>query len=146
MKEPQSMYEHQDWEVVRVHKQRQGNGTDKQSINAALRTGQPVETHAKVSGQVREYSSRARKLEADVNVPSSEEAPAVAPLSKLSGGACRDLIKARTDKHLTQAQLAQRCNAHPSIIKTLEAGGIVQDRSILGKVNKVLGTHIKFDQ
>lgn len=146
MQRVRDMYEHQDWQVVHIRKPQIGNGTDKKTVNAALRNGQSVETHAKVSGAVREYSNRARKLEADVNIPATDEAPPSAPLSRLSPASCRELIKARTDQRITQAQLAQKCNEQPSVIKLLEGGGVMQNRSILAKVNKALGIHLRFDQ
>ena len=121
------MYPHQDWETVYLRKEREPN--------------------AHVSKkQVSEYTSRARKLEADVHALATEEAPPAAPLLKLSHSTCKSLIQTRTSQKLTQEQLAQRANLPVATIKTLENGGVVQDRSAITKVNKVLGTHFRFDQ
>lgn len=115
----------QDWEVVVLRKQKEA----------------PKHQH-----QVSEYTSRARKLEADVHSGATEEAPPAAPLLKLSRETSRELIQSRVSHKFTQEQLAHKCNLPVVVIKTLESGGVVQDRSVLAKVNRVLGTHLRFDQ
>lgn len=141
------MHPQQDWDTVYLRGQRSaGNYTNKNVVNAALRNGQIVETRDKIDGHVHEYCNRARKLEADINSSASDEAPPSVPLSKLSHVSAQELVKARVAKKLTQQQLAQRCNVQPIIIKTLECGGVIQDRRVLAKVNRELGIRVAFEQ
>lgn len=119
------MYAHQDWQTVVLKKPAQA-ATQKHVHN--------------------EHAHRARKLEADISVPATEEAPPVAPLSTLSHTMRQAMIAARTSQKLTQQDLANRCNIQVAIIKALEGGQVIQDKSILNKVNRVLCTKLRFDQ
>lgn len=135
------MHPVQDWTTVYFHKPHH-----KKTVNAAVRDGDVVDTVKKVATKTQEYSNRARKLEADCLTPATEEAPKNAALLQLSHTSRQTLIKARVDKQMTQQQLAQRCNLPPIVIKTLEGGGVVQERKVIDKVNRVLGTTLRFEQ
>lgn len=125
------MYSHQDWTTVYL-----------KPPNAK----KEVTTATKPDHKAKEYSSRARKLEADLQSPATAEAPPVAPLLMLSQSARQELISTRVKRKMTQQQLAQQCNLQPTVIKSLEGGGVVQDKSVLQKVNRVLNIHLRFDQ
>jgi putative transcription factor len=135
-------YFEQDWKPVVFHK-KVTVPTSKEAVKHALRTGQAVET-VKRTGGAREYSDRARKLEEDLNTDPTDNAPKLAPLPFLSPTSRQTMIKARTDKKMTQAQLAQMVNTRPNVIQDLESGKVIQDKAILQKVNKVLGTSLKY--
>lgn len=133
---------HQDWEPV-VFRKKVVKETDKDAVKAALRNGRPVETITKNSN--REYSDRARKLEADLDPTKDISQVKMAPLNKLNLAARQEMTRVRTEKKLTQIQLAQQLNVRPQIIQELESGKPVQDRSILNHVNRVLGTKLRFE-
>lgn len=124
------MYAHQDWNTVYLKKT----------------TEKHVESKQKTSAGNQEYIHKARKLEADINTSPTEEAPPSAPLATLSHSMRQCMIKARTDKKMTQQDLANRCNVQVAVIKALEGGSVVQDKSILNKINRHLGAHLRFDQ
>lgn len=133
---------HQDWEPV-VFKKKTVKENDKDAVKAAQRAGKPVQTINK-SGN-REYSDRARKLEADLDPTQDIAGVKLAPLNRLNLAARQEMTRVRTQKGLTQVQLAQQMNARPQIIQDLEQGKTVQDRSVLVHVNRILGTRLKFE-
>jgi putative transcription factor len=49
------------------------------------------------------------------------------------------LMKARTAKGLTQAQLAQQLAVKGSVVTDYEAGKVIPDGNIIQKMNRVLG-------
>lgn len=134
----------QDWEPVVFKKRVPSNSTDKNAVRAAQRSGSGVETVAKIKGEAREYSDRARKLEADVTTPATEAAPPPPPLPTLSAEMRKTMITSRTGKKMTQQQLAQAVNTQPKVIQELEGGKVVQDKSVLQRINKVLGCSLRF--
>lgn len=134
----------QDWETVVFKKRAPHNPSDKDAVRAAQRNGGNVETITKIKGDAREYSDRARKLEADVNTPATEAAPPPPPLPVLSSDMRKAMIAARTGKKMTQQQLAQAVNTQPKIIQDIECGKVVQDKSVLQRINRVLGCSLRF--
>ena len=129
-----------EWETVVIRK-KVSNPTSKESLADAARQGKAIDTVKK-----EDYSSTAsrnRNLEKDLHADPTQEAPEQKPLPKLSQEDKNILIKARTDKKLTQAQLAQQLNLQPNIIKDLEAGKVIIDKSIIPKINRLLGIKIK---
>ena len=120
------MYAHQDWNTVVLKK--------------------PTDKKVEPRQQVPEYVHQARKLEADIHTSATDEAPPSAPLATLSHTMRQCMIKARTEKKMTQQDIANRCNVQVSIIKALEGGIAIQDKSILNKINRHLGVHLKFDK
>lgn len=121
------MYVHQDWNTVYL----------KKASEKLVDTQKPVQS---------EYVHKARKLEADIHTSATEEAPPSAPLATLSHTMRQTMIKARTEKKLTQQDLAKRCNIQVAVIKALEGGSVVQDKSIINNINRHLGVHLRFDQ
>lgn len=133
---------HQDWEPV-VFRKKAVKENDKNAVKEALRTGKPVETVTKTGN--REYSDRARKLEADLDPTQDVSTIKLAALNKLNLATRQEMTRVRTQKKITQVQLAQLANVRPQVIQELESGKPVQDRSILVQVNRILGTKLKFE-
>jgi len=132
---------HQDWNPVVFHKK-----PDTLSVKQAVRFGHKVETIQKQTGNGLQVSAKNRNLEADLYTDPSAEAPAQKPLPKLSIEDRQAMIKARTDKKLTQVQLAQQLNLRPNQIQDLENGKLIEDLGLLQKVNKVLGTRLRIQK
>jgi ribosome-binding protein aMBF1 (putative translation factor) len=135
-------FDHQDWTPV-VLRKKITNPRDKNEVVKAMQNGKKVDTVKKDVGS-KEYSARARKLELDLVADPTEAAPNLAPLPRLSNVDRQELVKARTAKGLTQAQLAYQINTIPSVINDLESGKVVQNTKILQQVNRVLGTKLHF--
>ena len=62
---------------------------------------------------------------------------------KVSSELKQQIIKARTDKKLTQAQLAQQINEKPQTIQEYESGKAIPNPQILSKMSRVLGVVLK---
>lgn len=137
------MHAYQDWTPV-VFKTKVTNPKDKDAVKQALRTG--TADTIKKDGGSREYAAKARKLEADVNGDPTDYAPALAALPQLSASMRQEMIKARTGKKLTQAQLAYQVNVPVSVIQDLENGKVVQNTKVLQIVNRILGTKLQFSK
>ena len=123
----------QDWDHV-VFRKKQTSVNNKEAVKQALRSGTSswaVQTVARDKNQ--EERDRARKIDQEEGV-----------LPKLSAAARQTLIKARTEKGLSQVQLAQQLNVRHNIVSDLETGRVVNESGILQKVRKVLGVSLKF--
>lgn len=137
-------YDHQDWTTVVLHKRDRDNPCDKHAVRAAQRNGDAIDTVQKVKGEKREYSDRARKLEADIHVPGTDAPPPPPALPTLNVEMRKAMIQARTAKKMSQQQLAQSINAQTKIIQDLESGKVIQDKSILQRINRALGCSLRF--
>jgi len=89
--------------------------------------------------------SNAHKFETDITTPASEEAPALAALPILTSVNRQLLIQTRVAKGMNQVKLANSCNLNVQIIQDLETGKPVTDKSILQKINRILGVNLKFN-
>lgn len=137
------MFNHQDWEpVVLRKKQTPQDLRSREALAHAKRSGGTVETLAK--DKQREDRERFRKLEADISDPSSE-APKLASLPCLSKTTQQTMIQARVAKKMNQQALAHAINERVQVIQELESGKVMQNPSILQKVNRVLGTSLRFN-
>lgn len=132
----------QDWTPV-VFQKKAPKDNDKNAVKAALRSG-TAETMCKLGN--REYCDRARKLESDLDPSKDISNVKQAPLNKLSLASRQEMTRVRTEKKITQAQLAVQMNVRPNVVGDLEAGKPVQDASVLVKVNRILGTKLKFEK
>lgn len=132
----------QDWEPV-VFKKRQTpqDLRSKQAVVRAQRTGGPVETLEK--DKQREQRDRFRKLEADIQDP-TQEAPKLADLPCLSKPMQQVMIQGRIAKKMNQQALAHAINERVQVIQELETGKVVQTPGVLQKVNRALGTTLRF--
>eukprot|EP00983_Pelagomonas_calceolata_P112792 1159924-Pelagomonas_calceolata.AAC.2 len=53
------------------------------------------------------------------------------------------IVKARTAKKLTQAQLAQAINEKPQVIQEYESGKAIPNPQVLSKLSRILGVQLK---
>jgi len=53
------------------------------------------------------------------------------------------IMQARSAKKMTQAQLAQALNMKQADVQAYEAGKIVPDQKVIGKMGRVLGVNLK---
>lgn len=129
----------QDWTPVILRK------TVKQDPNAPIRNGNAVkQTQVKKDVVQQKYNNTARKLEADLD-KTLEEVPVI-KFNILNSEMRKQLIAFRTEKKYTQDQLAKMINEQSIIINYLENGKVVNNNNILQKINKILGTRLKFDK
>lgn len=101
-----------------------------------------TETQNKTASSTQQYNSKARKLEADLD-HTITEVPTVS-LNILSPEQRKELIAYRIEKKMNQSQLAKAINEQVSVINALETGKVVNIPNILTKVNKALGTKLKW--
>lgn len=116
---------HQDWKPVILH-----NSSNK---NVATKKSSP-----------QFIPNPARKLEADISKPATEEAPPLAALNILSSEMRQLMINARIAKKMSQADLAKKVNVQTCIINQLESGKVVNEPNILQNIRKILGISLKF--
>ncbi|ONM04923.1 Multiprotein-bridging factor 1a [Zea mays] len=55
----------------------------------------------------------------------------------------KNLMQARLDKKLTQAQLAQMINEKPQVIQEYESGKAIPNQQIISKLERALGTKLR---
>jgi ribosome-binding protein aMBF1 (putative translation factor) len=89
-----------------------------------------------------------RKLETDMHVSGTEEAPATSKLPRLSGTMRQTMIQARVALKLSQVDLAKRLNLQPKIINELECGKVIaeNEKAVLQKIQKCLGVALHFEK
>jgi ribosome-binding protein aMBF1 (putative translation factor) len=130
----------QDWEPVVFRKKM--DPKSKTDVKEAIRKGMPVETQ-KREGDVKASAAKKRELEKDLYVDPTTEAPSQKALPKLSPEDRQIMIKARTEKKLTQVQLAQQMNVRANVIQDMETGKVLENPSQLQQVNRILGTKLR---
>ena len=123
----------QDWTPVVLK-------TKPQTLAQAQRTNA---TETKQKPHNHNHQTPTKSLEKDLHTDPTQEAPALKPLPRLSQEEKLKLTKARTDKHLTQAQLAQQVNVPASVIAGIEAGKVIENKEVLTRIGRVLGVKIK---
>ncbi len=132
-------YAHQDWNQVVFRKRPAAAATaDAAALRAAQRAG-ATESVAR-TGSGREASDRARKLEAAID----GDGRAKIPLNVLPLAARQELLRARTGRGMSQQELARSMNLPTSIVADIEAGKPIQDHTVLAKINRVLGTKVRW--
>ena len=130
----------QDWAPVVVHKRpaKAAEARDPKTIAAAIRAGADVQTVRKFdAGSNKKQSSpslNTRKLD--------EEHEAVA-LERVSSEVKHRIQKARLDKKLTQAQLAQLINERPQVVQEYESGKAIPSQQVLTKLERALGVKLR---
>ncbi|KAJ0986029.1 hypothetical protein J5N97_004385 [Dioscorea zingiberensis] len=131
----------QDWEPVVIRKKAPNAAAkkDEKTVNAARRTGAEIETVKKSNAGTNKAASSStslntRKLDDDTENLAHERVP-----SDLK----KNLLQARMDKKLTQAQLAQLINEKPQVIQEYESGKAIPNQQIIGKLERVLGTKLR---
>ncbi|KAJ4726457.1 multiprotein bridging factor 1B [Melia azedarach] len=131
----------QDWEPVVIRKKAPNAATkkDEKVVNAARRAGADIETLKKSNAGTNKAASSStslntRKLDEDTENLSHGRVPT--ELKKA-------IMQARTDKKLTQAQLAQLINEKPQIIQEYESGKAIPNQQILGKLERALSVKLR---
>jgi putative transcription factor len=62
---------------------------------------------------------------------------------RVSSDLKKNLMQARLDKKMTQAQLAQMINEKPQVIQEYESGKAIPNNQIIGKLERALGTKLR---
>lgn len=131
----------QDWEPVVIRKKAPNSAAkkDEKAVNAARRTGAPIETIRKFNAGSNKAASSStsmntKKLDDETEVLSHERVP-----SELR----KNIMQARLDKKLTQAQLAQQINEKPQIIQEYESGKAIPNQQVIVKLERVLGVKLR---
>ncbi|MQL87633.1 hypothetical protein Taro_020190 [Colocasia esculenta] len=131
----------QDWEPVVLRKKAPSAAAkkDEKAVNAARRSGAEIETVRKSNAGTNKAASsgtslNTRKLDDETENLSHDKVPL--ELKK-------NIMQARTDKKLTQAQLAQLINEKPQIIQEYESGKAIPNQQIIGKLERVLGVKLR---
>ncbi|XP_057873197.1 multiprotein-bridging factor 1b [Cryptomeria japonica] len=131
----------QDWEPVVIRKKAPNSAAkkDDKAVNAARRTGAPIETIRKFNAGSNKAASSStslntKKLDDETEVLSHERVP-----SELR----KNIMQARLDKKLTQAQLAQQINEKPQIIQEYESGKAIPNQQVIVKLERVLGVKLR---
>uniref|UniRef100_K3YK24 HTH cro/C1-type domain-containing protein n=1 Tax=Setaria italica TaxID=4555 RepID=K3YK24_SETIT len=135
----------QDWEPVVVRKKAPNAAAkkDEKAVNAARRSGAEIETMKKYNAGTNKAASsgtslNTKRLDDDTENLTHERVP-----SDLK----KNLMQARLDKKLTQAQLAQSgnmmINEKPQVIQEYESGKAIPNQQIIGKLERALGTKLR---
>ncbi|CAO2187931.1 unnamed protein product, partial [Urochloa humidicola] len=131
----------QDWEPVVVRKKAPTAAAkkDEKAVNAARRSGAEIETMKKYNAGTNKAASsgtslNTKRLDDDTENLAHERVP-----SDLK----KNLMQARLDKKMTQAQLAQMINEKPQVIQEYESGKAIPNQQIIGKLERALGTKLR---
>ncbi|XP_031504171.1 multiprotein-bridging factor 1b [Nymphaea colorata] len=131
----------QDWEPVVIRKKAPNAAAkkDEKAVNAARRSGADIETVRKANAGTNKAASSStslntRKLDEETENLSHERVPF--DLKK-------NIMQARMDKKLTQAQLAQLINEKPQVIQEYESGKAIPNQQIISKLERVLGVKLR---
>lgn len=131
----------QDWEPVVVRKKAPNAAAkkDEKAVNAARRSGAEIETLKKANAGTNKATSsgttlNTRKLDEETENLSHEKVP-----TELK----KNIMQARTDKKLTQTQLAQLINEKPQVIQEYESGKAIPNQQIISKLERVLGVKLR---
>lgn len=132
----------QDWETVVIRKKPLNNAQlkDEAAVNQARRSGAAIDTVKKFNaGSNKAPTATTTGLNASKLDAETEDFKHVKVSSELK----QQIIKARTDKKMTQAQLAQAMNEKPQIIQEYESGKAIPNPQILAKMSRILGVTLK---
>jgi|UniRef100_A0ACD5VF05 putative transcription factor len=131
----------QDWEPVVVRKKLPNAAAkkDEKAVNAARRAGTDIDIVKKHNAGTNKASSsgtslNTKRLDDDTENLAHERVPS--DLKKC-------IMQARTDKKLTQAQLAQIISEKPQIIQEYESGKAIPNQQIIAKLERALGTKLR---
>ncbi|XP_028761786.1 multiprotein-bridging factor 1b-like isoform X1 [Neltuma alba] len=131
----------QDWEPVMIRKKAPTAAArkDEKAVNAARRAGAEVETVKKYNaGSNKPASSttslNTKKLDEDTENLAHEHVPT--ELKKA-------IMKARMEKKLSQAQLAQMINEKPQVIQEYESGKAIPNQQIISKLERALDAKLR---
>ncbi|OAY77725.1 multiprotein-bridging factor 1b-like [Ananas comosus] len=131
----------QDWEPVVVRKKAPTAAAkkDEKAVNAARRSGAEIETMKKSNAGTNKAASSSTSL----NTRKLDEETENLSHERVSTDLKRNIMQARLDKKLTQAQLAQMINEKPQIIQEYESGKAIPNQQLISKLERVLGVKLR---
>ncbi|KAJ7559933.1 hypothetical protein O6H91_04G107400 [Diphasiastrum complanatum] len=131
----------QDWEPVVIRKKAPNAAAkkDEKAVNEARRAGGPIETIKKYNAGSNKAASSATSL----NTKKLDDETEVLAHEKVPTELRKNIMQARLDKKLTQAQLAQQINEKPQIIQEYESGKAIPNQQIITKLERVLGVKLR---
>nr|CAD1823746.1 unnamed protein product [Ananas comosus var. bracteatus] len=131
----------QDWEPVVVRKKAPTAAAkkDEKAVNAARRSGAEIETMKKSNAGTNKAASSSTSL----NTRKLDEETENLSHERVSTDLKKNIMQARLDKKLTQAQLAQMINEKPQIIQEYESGKAIPNQQLISKLERVLGVKLR---
>jgi putative transcription factor len=131
----------QDWEPVVVRKKAPNASAkkDEKAVNEARRAGGPIETIKKFNAG----SNKAATSATGLNTKKLDDETEVLAHERVSADLKKNIMQARLEKKLTQAQLAQQINEKPQIIQEYESGKAIPNNQIIAKLERVLGVKLR---
>ncbi len=137
----------QDWDSVTIigSRAKVGGGGPRatvaksnSAINTARRSGNVVAVEKKYqTGNKQNVDTEGQRL---AKVDRDNE---VAPPAKLDMSVGKVISAARSEKKLTQKDLAVRVNEKANVINDYEMGRVVPNQQLLGKLERVLGVKLR---
>lgn len=128
-----------DWEPVVIRKKKPTQSElskDPKLLQAALRRGEAVAV-AKTNVGNKQHTAPS------IMPHKLDDAPEDFHIQRVPTELKKQIAKARTDKKLTQTQLAQAINEKPQVIQDYENGKAIPNPQILSKMSRILGVHLK---
>jgi len=128
------------WDDVTYLRKKAPRATETRStkaVNSAMRSGGPIETTKKYGGGGNKQHMGSRDTSA---VCRDNEETKVETVS-LSVG--KIIQKGRTEKGLTQKDLATKINEKPQVINDYEAGRAIPNNQILSKIERAIGLKLR---
>ncbi|KAM0062511.1 putative transcription factor Lambda-DB family [Helianthus debilis subsp. tardiflorus] len=131
----------QDWEPVVIRKKAPTAAArkDEKAVNAARRAGAEIETVRKAAAG----SNKAASSSTSLNTRKLDEETENLTHEKVPTELKKAIIQGRTEKKLTQAQLAQLINEKPQIIQEYESGKAIPNQQIITKLERALGVKLR---
>ncbi|EOX92868.1 Multiprotein bridging factor 1B [Theobroma cacao] len=131
----------QDWEPVVIRKKAPNAAAkrDEKAVNAARRAGAEVETVKKATAGTNKAASSSTTL----NTRKLDDETENLAHDRISSDLKKNIMQARMDKKMTQAQLAQMINEKPQVIQEYESGKAIPNQQIISKLERALGTKLR---
>eukprot|EP00897_Mesotaenium_endlicherianum_P007243 jgi/Mesen1/6547/ME000334S05886 len=132
----------QDWDPVVIRKRAPNAAAkkDEKAVNEARRQGaHNIETVKKFSAATNKSAAAVPTL----NTKKLDDESDVLAHERVSSELKTNIMKARLEKKLTQAQLAQQINEKPQIIQEYESGKAIPNQQIIGKLERALGVKLR---
>lgn len=129
-----------DWDSVTYLRKKAPRAADlrsKKAVTSAQRQGGPVETAQKYgAGGNKQHSASKDSAKLDRETEELHH-------EKVSLDVGRLIQQGRTEKKLTQKDLATKINEKPQVIMDYESGRAIPNNQILGKIERVLGIKLR---
>ncbi|EFJ33541.1 hypothetical protein SELMODRAFT_167040 [Selaginella moellendorffii] len=131
----------QDWEPVVIRKKgvTAGQRRDEKAVNEARRSGGPIETIKKFNAG----SNKAATSTPGINTKKLDDETEELAHERVPTDLKKNIMQARTEKKLTQAQLAQLINEKPQVIQEYESGKAIPNQQIISKLERALGAKLR---